>query len=116
MEGRPFAVRFHLHPAVEVREHPAADGDSGGESGGDGDGGDGEAGTGGWIELRPPGGAPWRMQATGGKLTVEPSVYLGGGAVAATRQIVLSGATAAGGGHQDDVEAATVKWALRRLA
>ncbi len=115
MEGRPFAVRFHLHPAVEVLEHPAAGGDPVGGGEGNGDGG-----AGGWIELRPPGGPAWRMKATGGGLSVEPSVYLGGGAAVGSRQIVLSGITATGGGplgggQPGDIEAARVKWALRRL-
>ncbi|MHA1569131.1 MAG: heparinase II/III family protein [Alphaproteobacteria bacterium] len=119
MEGRPFAVRFHLHPTVEVLDHPAADGEPGGDGEARANGeSDTETGgeTGGWLELRAQSGAPWRMQATGATLTVESSVYLGGGTAAGTRQIVLSGTTATGGGGRDDIEAAVVKWALRRLA
>jgi uncharacterized heparinase superfamily protein len=131
MEGRPFAVRFHLHPTVEVIGAPAGSGEPGGGSGREGGGEtggetsgriggeDGEE-SGGWIELRTQSGAPWRMQVTGATLTIESSIYLGGGKAVGTRQIVLSGTTASGGGRQggaphDEIEAAVVKWALRSM-
>ncbi|HYC13518.1 MAG TPA: heparinase II/III family protein, partial [Stellaceae bacterium] len=81
--GRGFVIRFHLHPEVEASRT-----------------GDGNA------LLRLKGGAFWRMKAAGAVLNLAESVYLGGGDVKKTQQIVLQGHVGTQG--------ATVKWALRR--
>ncbi|HVC54326.1 MAG TPA: heparinase II/III family protein [Stellaceae bacterium] len=85
--GAVFAVRFHLHPAVEAS---LIDSGSGG------------------VLLRLPSGAHWRLRAAGAEMTLAESIYLGAGELRKTQQIVLSGTTAGGG--------ATVRWALRREA
>ena len=72
--GAPFAVRFHLHPAVEA---------SLAESGG--------------ALLRLPSGAVWRLRAAGAEMSLGESVYLGSGELKKTQQVVLSGTTGAGG-------------------
>ena len=82
--GAGFAVRFHLHPAVEVS---LIQGGSG-------------------ALLRLPSGAVWRLRAAGAEMSLGESIYLGSGELRQTRQIVLSGRTGGGG--------ATVRWALRR--
>jgi uncharacterized heparinase superfamily protein len=82
--GTPFAVRFHLHPAVQatmVEER-------------------GEA------VLRLPSGSIWRMRVAGAEMSIGESIYLGSGELRETRQIVLSGTTGPGG--------STIRWALRR--
>jgi uncharacterized heparinase superfamily protein len=55
--GEPFAVRFHLHPAVHVS--PVQNGTS--------------------VLVRLPGGAGWRLRAAGGQLALEESIYVGRG-------------------------------------
>jgi uncharacterized heparinase superfamily protein len=82
--GIAFAVRFHLHPAVEA-SLPAA---------------------GGGALLRLPTGALWRLRAAGAEMSLGESIYLGSGEPRKTQQVVLSGVTDAAG--------ATVRWALRR--
>jgi uncharacterized heparinase superfamily protein len=82
--GAAFAVRFHLHPAVEA----ALVEDSG------------EA------RLKLPSGAVWRLRAAGAEMNLGESAYLGSGEPRKTMQIVLSGITGPSG--------ATVRWALRR--
>ena len=85
--NRPFALRFHLHPSVQVSAV------QGGEA----------------ALLRLGSGAGWRLRATGGALAIEDSVY--GGVEAGLRrssQIVISGRAGADG------TPAIVKWALRR--
>ncbi len=85
--SRPFAVRFHLHPTVQVSAV------QGGAA----------------ALLRLGGGAGWRLRASGGSLAIEESVYCGmGGAMRRTSQIVISGQTASDG------TATTIKWGLRR--
>jgi uncharacterized heparinase superfamily protein len=82
--GAAFAVRFHLHPAVQASLIA--------ERGG--------------ALLRLPGGAVWRLRAAGAELSLGESIYLGSGELRKTQQIVLSGTTGPSG--------ATVRWALRR--
>jgi uncharacterized heparinase superfamily protein len=87
LAGRPgaaFAVRFHLHPAVEAS---LAD--------------DGAAAV-----LRLPSGMVWRLRAAGAEMSLGESIYLGSGEAKRTQQVVLSGTAAPGG--------STVRWALRR--
>jgi uncharacterized heparinase superfamily protein len=66
--GLTFAVRFHIHPDVRVSRL-----------------------EGGGILLKLPGGEGWRFRAGGGQVGVEESVYLGGGVVRRTEQLVVSG-------------------------
>ena len=63
----PFAVRFHIHPDVRVSRL-----------------------EGGGILLKLPGGEGWRFRAGGGELAIEESIYLGGGAVRRTEQLVIT--------------------------
>lgn len=63
----PFALRFHLHPDVEARL--SDDGDE--------------------VHL-DVGGLSWRFRQEGGTLALEPSVYVGNGAIEATLQIVVT--------------------------
>jgi uncharacterized heparinase superfamily protein len=82
--GRAFAARFHLHP--EVQAQLAGDGAS--------------------VLLRLPSGAGWRFRATGGRIGLEESVYLGVlGRLRRAEQIVVSGGLAGAG--------STVKWSFR---
>lgn len=70
--GPAFALRFHLHPAVEARPDPAGDG----------------------IALALPSGERWRFRFDGrARLALEPSVWLEPGrrAPRPCRQIVLRG-------------------------
>ena len=46
---------------------------------------------GGGILLKLPNGEGWRFRCGGGMLTVEESVYLGGGAVRRSEQLVIGG-------------------------
>ena len=64
-----FAVRFHIHPDVRVSRL-----------------------EGGGFLLKLPGGEGWRFRAGGGEVSVEESIYLGGGVVRRTEQLVISGA------------------------
>jgi uncharacterized heparinase superfamily protein len=70
--GRPpqasFAVRFHIHPDVRVSRL-----------------------EGGGVLLKLPNGEGWRFRAGGGLLEVEESIYLGGGIVRRTEQLVITG-------------------------
>ena len=63
----PFAVRFHIHPDVRVSRL-----------------------EGGAFLLKLPGGEGWRFRAGGGEISVEESIYLGGGVVRRTEQLVIS--------------------------
>ena len=63
-----FAVRFHIHPDVRVSRL-----------------------EGGGILLKLPGGEGWRFRGGGGEISMEESVYLGGGVVRRTEQLVISG-------------------------
>ena len=82
--GEPFAVRFHLHPAVEASL--AADNSA--------------------AVLRLPGGAVWQLRVAGAEMSLGESVYLGSGEAKKTQQVVLSGTTGPDG--------ASVRWAIRR--
>jgi uncharacterized heparinase superfamily protein len=82
--GTEFAVRFHLHPAVEASL--SADG--------------------GAAVLRLPNGAVWRLRAAGAEISLGESVYLGAGEAKKTQQVVLSGTT--------EPDGAVVRWAIRR--
>jgi uncharacterized heparinase superfamily protein len=82
--GAAFAVRFHLHPAVEASL--TADGTA--------------------AILRLPGGVAWRLRAAGAEMSLGESVYLGSGEAKKTQQVVLSGTTGPDG--------AVVRWAIRR--
>ena len=84
--GAPFAVRFHLHPAIDASLLE----------------------NGGGALLRLAGGAAWRLRAAGAEIGLGESIYLGSGELRKTQQIVLSGMTGPNG--------ATVRWALRREA
>jgi uncharacterized heparinase superfamily protein len=80
-----FAVRFHLHPDVQVSviQNGAA------------------------ALLRAPSGAAWRFIASGGKVELAETVYLGRrGEPRRSEQIVVSGLISHG---------AAIKWALRRI-
>jgi uncharacterized heparinase superfamily protein len=82
--GAAFAVRFHLHPAVEASL--STDGAT--------------------AILRLPNGAVWRLRAAGAEISLGESVYLGAGEAKKTQQVVLSGTTGPDG--------AVVRWAIRR--
>ena len=84
--GARFALRFHLHPAVEASLVE----------------------NGGGALLRLASGAVWRLRAAGAEMGLGESIYLGTGELRKTQQIVLSGTTGPSG--------ATVRWALRREA
>ena len=88
--GRPrvFHLRFHLDPGVTASLVQ-----------------DGLA-----VLLRLPSGAGWRFQADGGNISVQESVYVGGGEVKRTSQIVVSGGVTAEGPRPG----AVVRWAFRR--
>ena len=63
-----FALRFHLHPDVEVNVDPEAGG----------------------VLLTLPSGGKWRMRLEGGHVTVEESIYLGRGAPRLGHQVVVT--------------------------
>lgn len=81
----PFAIRFHLHPDVQASLLH-----------------DGTAAL-----LRLPSGAGFRLDAAGGRLALEESIYLGGDAARRSEQVVIE-STLAG-------EEALVKWSLKRV-
>src|SRR5208282_2864791 len=81
------AVRFHLHPDVQasiVHDRTA-------------------------TLLRLPSGVAFRFDASGGRLTLEESIYLGAAAGARRTEQIVVESTLAG-------EEAHVKWSLRRIA
>ena len=85
-QASPFAVRFHLGPHVEVS--PTADGNG--------------------ALLRIVQGPLWQFRATGGKLSVDESLWINGdGALLGTQQLVVSGDAPPGG--------ASVSWIFRRV-
>ena len=65
--GLPYAVRFHIHP--EVRSSLAQGGSS--------------------VILKLPNGEGWRFRCGGGDLSLEESIYFGGGSARRTEQIVV---------------------------
>jgi uncharacterized heparinase superfamily protein len=86
-EPIPFAVRFHLAPAVEVTA--TADGQG--------------------ALLRVRGGAVWKFRCRGGQLGVEDSLWIDGQARPhATLQLVVAGETPA--------EGMTISWELKRAS
>jgi uncharacterized heparinase superfamily protein len=71
-----FAIRFHLHPAVDVS--PTADGSG--------------------ALLRTRSGSAWQFRARGGTLAIEESVWIDGkGIPRQTQQLVLTGEAPVGG-------------------
>jgi uncharacterized heparinase superfamily protein len=71
-----FAIRFHLHPGVDVS--PTADGSG--------------------ALLRTKSGSAWQFRARGGTLAIEESVWIDGrGIPRETQQLVLTGDAPAGG-------------------
>jgi uncharacterized heparinase superfamily protein len=82
--GEGFAIRFHLHPSVQVSLLQ-----------------DGAAAL-----LRLPSGTGFRLRAEGAQMSLGESIYLGAGEAKKTQQIVLSGHVGTQG--------ATVRWAIRR--
>jgi uncharacterized heparinase superfamily protein len=81
----PFAVRFHLAPAVEVVR--TADGQA--------------------AILRLPGGQLWQFRCKGGTLEVEESIWIdAAGKPVPTRQLAITGESLAGG--------ANVSWLFHR--
>jgi uncharacterized heparinase superfamily protein len=94
-ESLPYALRFHLHPAVEARLEAATPL------------GEGVA------ALTLPNGERWRFLALGGSLAIEDSVYLGEpGRQQPARQLVVSGETEPA--PAEDGFAALIKWAVKR--
>lgn len=81
---QPFTLRFHLHPDVTASLQQ-----------------DGEA-----VLLRLRGGGGWRLRADGARMSLEESIYLGGGEPRRTEQVVLTGY--ADGPQQ-------VKWAISKV-
>ena len=79
--GWPFSLRFHLHPDVKARL----------EAGG--------------VQLTLPGRQDWNFRASGGRLSLAGSIYLGDGQRRDTKAILVEGRTGA--------EGAAVKWAFR---
>lgn len=84
LPGARFAVRFHLHPAVQASL--VEDGGS--------------------ALLRLPSGALWRLRTAGAEISLGESIYLGSGEPRKTQQVVLSGSV--------PPEGASVRWAIRR--
>ncbi len=84
--GKNFCLRFHLHPGVHVSQ---AEGKSS-------------------ILFKLAHGDGWQFQASGGSISLEESVYLGGlGEPRRSEQIVISGPLYGDG--------AQIKWRLHRL-
>ncbi|MGK6354421.1 heparinase II/III family protein [Sphingomonas sp. DT-207] len=74
----PFAVRFHLHPQIEVT--PTADGQA--------------------AILRTPRGRLWQFRCKGGALAVEESVWIDArGRALPSRQLVMAAQAPAGGAN-----------------
>ena len=71
--GVPFAIRFHIHP--EVRLSLAQGGSS--------------------VILKLPNREGWRFRCGGGDLSVEESIYFGGGSARRAEQIVIRSAVKA---------------------
>jgi uncharacterized heparinase superfamily protein len=83
--GRSFALRFHLHPGVQVSVTQSSQA----------------------AFLKLPQGGGWRLRVQGGDLSLADSVYLGqSGMVRRTQQLVVQGVI------EDDTT--QVKWALQK--
>jgi uncharacterized heparinase superfamily protein len=83
--GKSFALRFHLHPAVQVSMTQSSQA----------------------ALLRLPQGGGWRLRVQGGELSLADSIYLGQpGMVRRTQQLVVQGTI------EDDTT--QVKWALQK--
>ena len=82
--GHDFAIRWHLHPAVQVSLS------QGGQSA--------------WLRL--PSGAGWKLSVEGGDLSLESSIYCGGISPRRTMQLRMSGVTRDG--------TTVVNWVLAR--
>lgn len=80
-----FALRFHLHPDVDASLVQA----------------------GAAVLVRQRSGTAWRFQATGGRVDLSESVYLGRKGRRRTEQIVVAGSL--------DGQGAQVKWALKKI-
>ncbi len=65
---RRYAIRFHVHPDVRLSL----------------------AQGGGSVILKLPNGEGWRFRCSGGTLSVEESVYFGGGAPRRSEQLVVA--------------------------
>ncbi len=84
-----FAIRFHLHP--DVRPTLPKNGNG--------------------ALLQMSSGSRWQLRASGGKMTLEDSVYLSGpGQMERTRQVVVSGPI-----EPHEKHPVTVKWAIQRV-
>jgi uncharacterized heparinase superfamily protein len=82
--GSTFAIRFHLHPTVQVSIIQ-----------------DGAAAL-----LKQPSGVGWRFRVEGAQLALADSAYLGDGEIKKAQQLVLAGPVGSQG--------AAVLWAIRR--
>ncbi len=82
---QPFAIRFHLHPAVDASLQQ------------DGSG----------VLLRTPSGTGWVLRSEGARLALEESIYAGGAEPRRSEQVVLSGTPEDG--------PCGVKWAISKL-
>ena len=83
--GKSFALRFHLHPGVQVSMTQSSQS----------------------ALLRLTQGGGWRLRVQGGELSLTDSIYLGqSGMVRRTQQLVVQGAI------EDDTT--QVKWALQK--
>ncbi|WP_342238285.1 heparinase II/III family protein [Inquilinus sp. OTU3971] len=83
--GLPFAIRFHLHPALQLS--PVQGGSS--------------------VIIRLPGGDGWRLRGYGGEVALEEGIYAGRGIDRRkTTQVVIWGEVGA--------ESTGVQWILRR--
>ncbi len=84
---RPFAIRFHLHPAVQAQIVDGIDGPT--------------------VILRSASGTAWRFTAEGGTIELAESIYRGtAGPPRPTLQIVVHG--------EVGLEGASVGWAFHR--
>jgi uncharacterized heparinase superfamily protein len=68
-EGIAFAVRFHIHPDVRISLAQAR----------------------GSVILKLASGEGWRFRCGGGTLSIEESVYFGGGSLRRAEQLVING-------------------------
>jgi uncharacterized heparinase superfamily protein len=82
--GQGFAIRFHLHPAVQASLSQ----------------------DGGTALLRLASGVGWRLRAQGAVMNLAESIYLGGVEPRKSQQVVLDGHVGTAG--------AVVRWGLRR--